>query len=123
MKILVDMNLSTRWVPFLLSNGFEAMHWSSIGFASSPDTEITAYARENDFVILTHDLDFGAILAATGGEKPSVAQLRAGDLRIESIGPRVAGALRQSEQELEQGALITIDTDRTRLRILPFAGL
>ena len=29
MKLLVDMNLSPRWVPFLLDAGHEAVHWST----------------------------------------------------------------------------------------------
>lgn len=31
MKLIVDMNLSPRWVDLLVSVGFEAAHWSSIG--------------------------------------------------------------------------------------------
>ena len=34
------------------------------------------FARVNGYVVLTHDLDFGAILAATHGNKPSVVQIR-----------------------------------------------
>jgi predicted nuclease of predicted toxin-antitoxin system len=29
MKILLDMNLSPRWVRFLEQQGFEAAHWST----------------------------------------------------------------------------------------------
>jgi len=39
-----------------------------------------AYASVNGYVVLTHDLDFSAILAATQGEKPSVVQIRADDV-------------------------------------------
>ena len=34
-----------------------------------------AYAAKQDYVVLTHDLDLSAILAATHGEKPSVVQV------------------------------------------------
>ena len=78
-----------------------------------------AYASVNDFVVLTHDLDFGSILAATHGEKPSVVQIRAGDVSPDVIEKRVIDALRQMASELEQGALLTVDTNRTRLRLLP----
>lgn len=44
-----------------------------------------AYARSNNYVVLTHDLDFGAILAATHGEKPSVVQIRAEDVSPKSL--------------------------------------
>ncbi len=66
MKLLVDMNLSPRWTLLLAGNGFDASHWSAVGAPDAPDAEIMAFARSGDHVVLTHDLDFGAILAATG---------------------------------------------------------
>jgi predicted nuclease of predicted toxin-antitoxin system len=73
----------------------------------------------NDYVVLTHDLDFGAILAATHGEKPSVVQIRAEDVSPDVIGKHVVIALRQMASELEEGALLTVDPNRTRLSLLP----
>ena len=119
MKLIVDMNLSPRWAVLLNSLDIQSVHWSVIGRASAPDSEIMAYAAENDCVVLTHDLDFGAILAATHGKKPSVVQIRAEDVSPAVIGSRVVAALRQMESELEEGALLTIDPSRTRLRLLP----
>ena len=52
------------------------------------------FAKIHDFVVLTHDLDFGSILAATQGKKPSVVQIRAGDVSPDAIGEFVAEALR-----------------------------
>ena len=119
MKVLIDMNLSPRWTELLAQEGFEAAHWSMLGTGNAPDTEIMAYARANNYVVLTHDLDFGAILAATHGEKPSVIQIRAEQLNPDVIGKQVVLALRQMASELENGALLTVDPERTRLRILP----
>jgi predicted nuclease of predicted toxin-antitoxin system len=119
MKLLVDMNLSPRWVKVLVEAGIEAAHWSAIGTKNAPDSEIMAYASTNDYVVLTHDLDFGAILAATHGEKPSVVQIRAEDVSPDIIGLQVIAALRQMAPELEEGALLTVDPNRTRLRVLP----
>ena len=119
MKLLVDMNLSPRWVAVLADADIEATHWSVIGAHNAPDSVIMAYAKANDFVVLTHDLDFGAILAATHGEKPSVVQIRAEDVSPNVIGKQVIGALRQMASELEAGALLTVDPIRTRMRVLP----
>lgn len=119
MKLLVDMNLSPRWVGLLAAAGIEAAHWSTLGATNAPDSEIMAYASANDYVVLTHDLDFGAILAATHGEKPSVVQIRAEDVSPDVIGKPVIAALRQMASELADGALLTVDPDRTRLRVLP----
>ena len=70
-------------------------------------------------MVLTHDLDFGAILAATHGAKPSVVQIRAKDVSPDVIGRQVIVALRQMASELEQGVLLTVDPNRTRMRVLP----
>ena len=119
MKLIVDMNLSPRWAILLAGAGIQAQHWSTIGAAEAPDSEIMAYAKANNCVVLTHDLDFSAILAATHGNKPSVAQIRADDISLEAIGNQVVLALLQMANELEAGALLTIDPNRTRLRLLP----
>jgi len=77
------------------------------------------FADKNNLVVLTHDLDFSAILAATKGKKPSVIQLRARNISPESVGMSVVNALRHTSDELQAGALLTIDVDRTRIRLLP----
>lgn len=120
MKLLLDMNIAPRWARFLAEAGIQAVHWSSVGPADAPDSEIMAYARANDCVILTQDLDFTALLAITQGRKPSVAQIRADDTSPETIGRDVVMALRQAEKELADGALMAIEPKRVRLRILPF---
>jgi predicted nuclease of predicted toxin-antitoxin system len=119
MKLLVDMNLSPRWVCLLTGAGIEAEHWSSLGLANAPDREIMSFAKVNGYVVLTHDLDFGAILAATHGDKPSVVQIRAENVSPEAIGGPVIDALRQMAAEVDAGALLTVDPNRTRLRVLP----
>jgi predicted nuclease of predicted toxin-antitoxin system len=118
-KVLVDMNLSPRWAEALRGAGFEAVHWSSIGPREAPDTELLDYARAQEFVVLTHDLDFAAILSASAGAAPSVVQIRAANLSPETLAPLVARALRQTEHELASGALLTIEPHRMRLRLLP----
>lgn len=69
--------------------------------------------------MLTHDLDFGDILAATGGAAPSVVQIRAADLAVERFGSLVARALDAASDELARGALVTVDAARLRIRLLP----
>ena len=119
MKLLVDMNLAPGWVNLFAEAGIEAVHWSSLGAANAPDDEVMAYASAHGYVVITQDLDFSAILAATHGEKPSVAQIRADDLSLNAIGKQVIAALQQTASDLETGALLTIDPKRARLRVLP----
>jgi predicted nuclease of predicted toxin-antitoxin system len=119
MKVLVDMNLSPGWVTFLTKAGFEAVHWSDVGESNAADGELMQWAVERDYVVLTADLDFGAILAATQSGRPSVVQLRSDILTPRAIGGAVVTAMQQARQELLDGALISVDPARARLRILP----
>jgi hypothetical protein len=78
-----------------------------------------AWARENGYIVFTHDLDFSALLAATRGEGPSVIQIRTQNILPEGIETLVITALKQYRRELKQGAIMTIEPQRARMRILP----
>lgn len=119
MKLVIDMNLSPEWVPFLQEHDFQAIHWSSIGAANAEDAEIMQWARENDAVVFTHDLDFGIMLALTRAGHPSVIQARTQDVSPAHLGGRVISVLDAHREMIESGALITIDEARSRVRILP----
>jgi predicted nuclease of predicted toxin-antitoxin system len=75
-KVLLDMKLSPVWVSFLQDAGIAAVHWASVGDARAQDTELMAWARTNDCIVFTNDLDFSALLALTRDTGPSVLQVR-----------------------------------------------
>jgi len=113
------MNLSPGWAVFLTENNIEAVHWSYIGSPYAPDIEIVLYAQTHNYIILTNDLDFGYILALTHGKKPSVIQIRTGVLGYNKIGAIVLNAINQLTDDIENGALVTIDPRKTRVALLP----
>lgn len=119
MKLLIDMNLTPEWVTALESKDIEAVHWSSLGDATAPDRELLEYARVNNYVLFTHDLDFGDILASSGAESPSVLQVRTLNTTPEFLLPTILKVLKKFQFHLEKGALITVDTKKSRARILP----
>ncbi|WP_017655587.1 DUF5615 family PIN-like protein [Fortiea contorta] len=119
MKILIDMNLSPDWVKVFEKYDIEAVHWSNVGEPRDKDTVIMDWARANRYIVFTHDLDFGSLLAATGVETPSVIQVRTQDILPTSIENIIISALRQFEFELDNGALVTVDQAQSRVRILP----
>jgi predicted nuclease of predicted toxin-antitoxin system len=122
MKLLVAMNLSPGWIDLLVKAGFQAVHWSSIGRGDEADAELMRWAADHGHIVLTADLDFGAILAATQRRQPSVIQLRADVPTPAAAGGAVLSAIRQAHHELERGAILSVDTQRTRLRVLPFSS-
>jgi len=119
MKILIDMNLSPDWVDVLIGNGFEALHWSTIGDPRAEDSVLMDWARTNGYVVFTHDLDFGTLLALTRAESPSVIQVRTQDVTPTHLAGMIIAALRNYESLLESGALIVLDEAKSRVRILP----
>ena len=118
--ILVDMNLSPDWIPLLLGHGWPAAHWSTIGDPRASDQEIMAWASSHKYVVLTHDLDFGTMLALSHAMGPSVIQVRGQDVLPDHMGPLLVAALRQHEADLAAGAIVVVDEKRSRVRILPF---
>jgi predicted nuclease of predicted toxin-antitoxin system len=94
-KLLLDMNLSPQWVPFLTNAGLGAVHWSSVGSVNASDVEIMTWARANAVVVFTNDLDFSALLAMTRGTGPSVLQIRMQDLLPDAAGAVVLHVLHQ----------------------------
>jgi predicted nuclease of predicted toxin-antitoxin system len=119
MRLVVDENLSRKWVRELIGGGHHAEHWLDIGKAAAPDREIMRYALEQNAVVLTCDLDFGDILAASGGSKPSVVQLRPDRMRPEQLISDVLRAIKQHLRLLEQGALVTLNLASSRAHVLP----
>lgn len=119
MKIIIDMNLTPHWVSVLEAAGHDAKHWMSIGSPHASDREILSWAKKNGSVVFTHDLDFGAILAATDAAAPSVIQVRTADPTPDHCSHMIIHTLAQHEQQLVEGALISVDENRSRVRILP----
>ncbi len=120
MKLLLDMNLSPQWVEVLTAQDLETRHWMSVGDADASDAAIMAWARTHDYVVVTHDLDFGALLAATRAEGPSVIQIRTQDVLARSFEETLIRILQNHRTILEHGALVTVEEHRARVRVLPF---
>jgi predicted nuclease of predicted toxin-antitoxin system len=118
---LIDMNLTIRWVQHLLDAGHEAVHWSTIGKPTAPDSEICLFARERGYIILTNDLDFPQILAHTRELGPSVVLLRGEPLVPETRCAALLQALENCGAELARGAVVSLDwSAEPRARVLPF---
>lgn len=118
-KILIDMNLSPDWGPVLAQHGWAAVHWSSVGDPRATDRVIMDWALANEYVVFTHDLDFGTTLALTRAKGPSVLQLRDEDVLPDRLQRIVIAALNQHDADLAAGALIVVDASKCRVRILP----
>ncbi len=119
MRIVIDMNLSPLWQTAFAAHGVEAVHWAQIGPPDADDEDIQAWARANNYVVLTCDLDFGRLLAISRAQGPSTVLLRLQDLDWERYGDLVVGEIASHERALVSGAMLVIDANRSRVRLLP----
>ena len=119
LKIVLDMNLSPSWVTIFEQHGYSASHWFAIGDPRATDPEIMGWAKTNQHIVFTHDLDFGRLLALTQADGPSVIQVRTQDVSPASLETVILTALKSCGAQLEAGALVVVDENKLRIRILP----
>lgn len=119
MKFLADMGISQTTVHSLKEQGFEVVHIRDINMHRSLDSEILTKAKKDNRIVLTCDLDFGALLAASGESYPSVVIFRLEDETPFNMSKRLKQVLAESSEALQSGAIITVEEARHRVRALP----
>lgn len=118
MKLLLDQGLPRSAALLLREGGIDTLHVGEIGLAAATDNEILQRGRQEGRVIVTLDADFHALLAFSKALSPSVIRIR-----IEGLtGPMAANVIREavlrSKEDLESGALVTVQPGRIRIRRL-----
>lgn len=119
MRFLLDMDISPRTVTFLQSLGHDAIHLHDQGLDRLSDAAILAKARDEERILLTHDLDFGEIVALSGTRLPSVITFRLRNMRPHQVNSYLHAIITQHQGILEQGAIVTVAAGRIRVRLLP----
>ena len=122
MRFLCDMGVAATVAEWLRTEGHDAVHLREEGLQTLPNGEIFAMAREQERVVITFDLDFGEIAAASAGNLPSVIVFRLRNARALHVIERLRKVLADSSAALESGAVITVEESRHRVRHLPIAG-
>jgi predicted nuclease of predicted toxin-antitoxin system len=119
LKLLLDMNLSPRLLEPLAAAGHEVLHWQHLGQPGASDAEVMEWARRHGTVVVTHDLDFSAMLAASRAGTPSVVQVRSQDTLSTGFIELLRSTLTQFEELLGRGAIVVVDERGRRARALP----
>ncbi len=78
-----------------------------------------AWAKANGYCVLTNNLDFSAILAATRASGTNVVQIRGQDLAPAVLGPTLLSVLQAARDDLGRGAVLSVDLRTSRTRMLP----
>lgn len=119
MKFLADMGISLATVLFLRERDHDAVHLVEQRLHRLPDSDIIVKAREEARIILTHDLDFSALMAASGAKLPSVILFRLSDMRPDTVNKSMALILQNHADALQQGAIFSVNETQIRVRPLP----
>lgn len=119
MKFLADMGISLRTVSWLRSVGYDVVHLREQGLQKLPDHEILIKACAEERIILTIDLDFAQLLAVSGDSLPSVILFRLGNENYHLINQCLTEILSQCQEDLEAGAIISVNNETFRVRRLP----
>jgi len=119
MRFLADMGVSWRVVVWLRDNGHDAAHLREQQLHRLPNGGIFAKAADEGRIILTWDLDFTEIVALSGARIVSAVVFRLMNTRSENVIRRLARVLAESARDLEEGAIISVEESRHRVRLLP----
>ncbi len=119
MNFLLNMNMDRDMTAQLKKRGHVCRHVGDMGMSRAKDIEIVAEAKRTNEVILTHDLDYGHLLAFSGDKAPSVIILRVRDLRTNEIMSRLDAVWKDVESALMEGAIVSLSDKSLRIRTLP----
>ena len=76
-------------------------------------------ARQASRTVLTHDLDFGDLLAASGDALPSVVLFRLPDMRPDAVNRTLDALLASHAGDIARGSFLSVGEHRVRVRALP----
>ena len=114
MKFLADMGVSPLTVQALRQQGYDAVHLTDERLERMPDSEIMAKASREERIVLTFDLDFGDLLAASAEVLPSVIIFRLKMPKPALATERLLAALSEYKAVLMSGAISEV-TNNTRM--------
>ncbi len=119
MKFLLDMPISPKTTDWLKKHGHDALHVRDLGMARSDDTSILKYSADQGRILLSIDLDFGALMSFSRSANPGIILFRMQRPLPELIHKRLEFIF-QTHKEAELASSITIvDDSRLRIRKLP----
>jgi len=115
------MNVPRELGRRLKAEGHEYRHVGDIGMAQADDLTIMEKARGSQEVIVTHDLDYGHLLAFSNTPVPSVIIFRLRNTHPDNLFTRIMGAWSEIEMPLHDGAIVVLEDATLRIRRLPIA--
>ncbi|WP_448572374.1 DUF5615 family PIN-like protein [Trichothermofontia sp.] len=119
MKLLLDQGLPRSAATLLSEAGIDTIHVADIGLSAADDTNILQRARNDEHIVVTLDADFHTLLALSAAATPSVIRIRIERLRAQVLANLLLKVVGEFAEDLKQGAIMTVEPSRVRLRHLP----
>lgn len=113
MKVLLDSCVWNGARAEIAAAGHDVVCVGDWG-ADPGDAEILRTAYLEGRVLVTLDKDFGELATVKGARHAGIMRLTG--FRARDQGPVVAQILSQYGQDLREGALVTVEPDRVRIR-------
>jgi predicted nuclease of predicted toxin-antitoxin system len=118
-RLLANMNISPKTVEALQHAGWDIVRVSQFLPVNASDEEILALARRQGRAMVTQDLDFSALLALGGRDRPSLITRRLATSDPETLALRLLDELPHFKQVVQEGSVMTIEDVAVRVRKLP----
>jgi len=119
MKFMLDMGISPKTAVFPRNLGYDAIHLHELKSDRLTDPAIMQMARNEERILLTHDLDFGELIAASGANAPSVIIFRLRNMNPKNVNRFLNGIISEHRDALEKGAIVSVTEGQARVRLLP----
>jgi len=119
MRLLLDQGLPRSAARLLREAGVDTVHVGEIDYSDADDASILKRARDEERTVVTLDADFHALLALSRATSPSVIRIRIEGLYGQKAADLIQAVLTRCRQDLEQGAMVTVQPRRIRIRRLP----
>ena len=116
---MLDMGISPKTAVFLRNLGYDAIHLHDLKSDRSTDPAVMQMARNEERILLTHDLDFGELIAASGANAPSVIIFRLRNMKPKNVNRFLNAIITEHRDALEKGAIVSVTEGQVRVRLLP----
>jgi len=121
MRFLLDMGISPDTGLYLKELGHDAIHLIDGGMERASDFQIMEKALNERRIILTHDLDFGRMLAFSGERSPSVVTFRLTSMRPENVNQFCKTIIDRFSDIMAKGAILSVGDRKVRSHLLPLS--
>ncbi len=119
MKLLLDQGLPRSAAKLLREANIDTLHLGEIGMSATKDLEIIQMAAQEERIVVTLDADFHTLLALDDAISPSIIRIRIQRLRAQALVDLLLTVINECKKDLEQGAAVTVEPNRIRIRRLP----